>query len=91
MLSDKYQIKGVVLGNSSVGKTCLMNRFVKQEFSQHYRATIGADFLSKEIVINDLHISFQIWDTAGQERFRSVTHAYYRDARGDYFELIAHA
>jgi Ras-related protein Rab-7A len=80
MAKNRSQLKVIVLGDSGVGKTSLLNRFVKEEFSQLYRATIGADFLSKEVVIEDKHISLQLWDTAGQERFQSLGMAFYRGA-----------
>ena len=80
MAKPKSQLKIVVIGDSCVGKTSILHRFVKQEFSQNYRATIGADFLSKEIVVDEKHISLQIWDTAGQERFQSLGAAFYRGA-----------
>ena len=76
--SKKHLLKVIILGDSAVGKTSLMNRFVKQEFSQQYRATIGADFLSKEIMIDNKLVTLQIWDTAGQERFQSLGVAFYR-------------
>ena len=76
--NKKHLLKIIILGESAVGKTSLMNRFVKQEFSQQYRATIGADFLSKEIMIDNKLVTLQIWDTAGQERFQSLGVAFYR-------------
>jgi len=76
--TKKHLLKVIILGDSAVGKTSLMNRFVKQEFSQQYRATIGADFLSKEIMVDNKLVTLQIWDTAGQERFQSLGVAFYR-------------
>jgi Ras-related protein Rab-7A len=80
MSKSKSQLKIIVLGDSGVGKTSLLNRFVTSEFSQTYKATIGADFMRKEIVIEEKHISLQLWDTAGQERFQSLGSAFYRGA-----------
>ena len=80
MSKTKSQLKIIVLGDSGVGKTSLLNRFVTSEFSQTYKATIGADFMRKEIVIEEKHISLQLWDTAGQERFQSLGSAFYRGA-----------
>ena len=73
-------IKLILIGDSGVGKTSLLNRFVTEEFSQTYKATIGADFMRKEIVVDDKHVSLQLWDTAGQERFQSLGSSFYRGA-----------
>lgn len=64
----------------SVGKTSLMNQYVNRRFSSQYKATIGADFLSKEVAVGDRLVTMQIWDTAGQERFQSLGVAFYRGA-----------
>ncbi|CAM9270778.1 unnamed protein product [Discosporangium mesarthrocarpum] len=71
-------LKVVILGDSGVGKTSLMNQYVNNRFSTQYKATIGADFLSKELIINEKFVTLQIWDTAGQERFQSLGVAFYR-------------
>ncbi|XP_012142291.1 ras-related protein Rab-37 isoform X2 [Megachile rotundata] len=74
--------KVMLLGDSGVGKTCLLTRFRDGRFlSGNYITTVGIDFRNKVVVVDDTSIKLQIWDTAGQERFRSVTHAYYRDAQ----------
>ncbi|XP_070512675.1 ras-related protein Rab-37 isoform X2 [Cardiocondyla obscurior] len=73
--------KVMLLGDSGVGKTCLLTRFRDGRFlSGNYITTVGIDFRNKVVNVDDTPIKLQIWDTAGQERFRSVTHAYYRDA-----------
>ena len=59
------EIKVVLLGDSSVGKTCLLNRFVNDEFSETKESTLGAAFSSKNFDKDDRHFRFQIWDTAG--------------------------
>ena len=64
----------------SVGKTSLMNQYVQKKFTKEYKATIGADFLTKEIEVEDKKVTMQIWDTAGQERFQSLGSAFYRGA-----------
>jgi len=70
MSQNKKKIfKILILGDSGVGKTSLMNQYVKQKFTQQYRATVGADFMSKDVVVDDKQVSLQIWDTAGQDRF----------------------
>eukprot|EP00977_Amphora_coffeiformis_P028363 scaffold34938_cov261-Amphora_coffeaeformis.AAC.2 len=74
----KYKI--VFLGDSSVGKTSVITRFMHDNFDKHYQATIGIDFLSKNVQIEDGRtVRLQLWDTAGQERFRSLIPSYIRD------------
>lgn len=73
-------LKIIVLGDSGVGKTSLMNQYVYKKYSQQYKATIGADFVTKELQIDDRIVTLQIWDTAGQERFQSLSAAFYRGA-----------
>ena len=71
------KFKVVFLGESSVGKTSLINRFHHDSFDSVYRATIGLDFMTKKIQRADQKsVKFQIWDTAGQERFRSLIPSY---------------
>jgi len=79
--AQQSTFKVMLLGDSGVGKTCLLVRFKDDTFlSGSFIATVGIDFRNKVIVINDKQVKLQIYDTAGQERFRSVTHSYYRDA-----------
>ncbi|XP_026461391.1 ras-related protein Rab-37-like [Ctenocephalides felis] len=71
----------MLLGDSGVGKTCLLVRFRDGTFlSGNFISTVGIDFRNKIVLVDQSRVKLQIWDTAGQERFRSVTHAYYRDA-----------
>ncbi|KAI9202083.1 ras family-domain-containing protein [Polychytrium aggregatum] len=76
----KVLLKVIILGDSGVGKTSLMNQYVNQRFSNQYKATIGADFLVKDVLVDDRIVTMQIWDTAGQERFQSLGVAFYRGA-----------
>nr|AVV64044.1 Ras-related protein Rab-7a [Anisakis simplex] len=76
----KSLLKVIILGDSGVGKTSLMNQYVNKRFSNQYKATIGADFLTKDVMIGDRMVTMQIWDTAGQERFQSLGVAFYRGA-----------
>jgi len=76
----KVLLKVIILGDSGVGKTSLMNQYVNKKFSSQYKATIGADFLTKEVVVDERLVTMQIWDTAGQERFQSLGVAFYRGA-----------
>ncbi|XP_009978180.1 PREDICTED: ras-related protein Rab-37-like, partial [Tauraco erythrolophus] len=72
----------MLLGDSGVGKTCFLLRFKDGAFlSGTFIATVGIDFRNKVVAVDGVKVKLQIWDTAGQERFRSVTHAYYRDAQ----------
>ena len=75
-------LKIIILGDSGVGKTALMNQYVIKRFSTNYKPTIGADFLTKQILVDDTIVTLQIWDTAGQERFQSLGTAFYRGADG---------
>lgn len=76
----KVLLKVIILGDSGVGKTSLMNQYVNKKFSTSYKATIGADFLTKEVTVDDRIVTLQLWDTAGQERFQSLGVAFYRGA-----------
>ncbi|XP_066914270.1 ras-related protein Rab-26-like isoform X2 [Clytia hemisphaerica] len=76
-----YAFKVMLIGDSGVGKTCVLIRFKDGAFlSGSFISTVGIDFRNKTINVDGKKVKLQIWDTAGQERFRSITHAYYRDA-----------
>jgi len=74
--------KILTIGESGVGKTCVLRRFVENKFLKNHLATIGIDFKTKTININNQEIKLKIWDTAGQERFRNITTQYYKGADG---------
>jgi Ras-related protein Rab-6A len=74
--------KLVFLGDQSVGKTSIITRFMYDTFDKQYQATIGIDFLSKTMYLEDRTVRLQLWDTAGQERFRSLIPSYIRDSAG---------
>lgn len=76
------QIKLLMIGDSGVGKTCLLLRYANDSFSPTFITTIGIDFKIKTITLDDKVIKLQIWDTAGQERFRTITTSYFRGAQG---------
>ncbi|CAF1226058.1 unnamed protein product [Adineta steineri] len=79
--NNQYQFKVMLLGDSGVGKTCLLLRFNDGTFfTGNFITTVGIDYRSKVVTLGDKKINLQIYDTAGQERYRSVTHSYYRDA-----------
>ncbi|CAH9130430.1 unnamed protein product [Cuscuta epithymum] len=77
-----YLFKVVLIGDSGVGKSNLLSRFTRNEFSQDSKSTIGVEFATRTIKVDDKIIKAQIWDTAGQERYRAITSAYYRGAVG---------
>jgi len=79
-MTKKVLLKVIVLGDSGVGKTALMTQFVVKKFSYTYKTTIGADFMAKELNVDDRLAVLQIWDTAGQDRFRSLGTSFYRGA-----------
>ncbi|KAG5481059.1 hypothetical protein LSCM1_06735 [Leishmania martiniquensis] len=80
MSMKRQLLKIIILGDSGVGKTSLMHQYVNRVFDSRYKATIGADFLSKDVEVNGSVVTLQIWDTAGQERFQSLGSAFYRGA-----------
>ena len=75
---NKYKL--VFLGEQAVGKTSVITRFMYDTFDYNYQATIGIDFLSKTMYLEDRSVRLQLWDTAGQERFRSLIPSYIRDS-----------
>ncbi|GLJ26597.1 hypothetical protein SUGI_0516260 [Cryptomeria japonica] len=77
-----YVFKVVLIGDSAVGKSQILSRFARNEFSLDSKATIGVEFQTRTLVIDHKSVKAQIWDTAGQERYRAVTSAYYRGAVG---------
>ncbi|CAI0474378.1 unnamed protein product [Linum tenue] len=77
-----YVFKVVLIGDSAVGKSQILARFARDEFSLDSKATIGVEFQTRTMVIQHKSVKAQIWDTAGQERYRAVTSAYYRGAVG---------
>lgn len=72
--------KVITIGNSGVGKTSLLKQFVESRFTKQYRATVGADYMQAQVMVDDRMLQLQIWDTAGQERFQSLGAAFYRGA-----------
>ena len=82
-----YLFKIVIIGDSNVGKSCLLVRFADDCFTENYITTIGVDFRFRTLNIGNNNVKLQIWDTAGQERYRTITNAYYRGA--DAIVLVA--
>lgn len=77
-----YLVKLVLIGDHGVGKSNLISRFARNQFNLHSKSTIGVEFMTKSVTIDNKVVKAQIWDTAGQERFRAITNAYYRGAVG---------
>lgn len=74
--------KLLIIGDTAVGKTCIMLRYVDNTFAKSMLSTIGVDFKTKTISVDHRSVKLQIWDTAGHERFRTITNAFYRGAMG---------
>mmetsp|Transcript_388 Transcript_388/g.442 ORF Transcript_388/g.442 Transcript_388/m.442 type:complete len:216 (+) Transcript_388:95-742(+) len=81
-MSYAYLFKYIIIGDTSVGKSCLLLQFTDKRFQPVHDLTIGVEFGARMINIDNKQIKLQIWDTAGQESFRSITRSYYRGAAG---------
>ena len=83
-MADDYEqlYKIIIVGDSGVGKSNILGRYINNEFKQDTKSTVGVEFASKKVTVNDVNIKLQIWDTAGQERYRSITSAYYKGSKG---------
>ena len=77
-----YLFKILIIGNSGVGKSCLLLRFAENMFSDNYISTIGVDFKIRKMELDGKSVKLQIWDTAGQDRFRTIIKSYYRGSNG---------
>ncbi|CCW65396.1 unnamed protein product [Phytomonas sp. EM1] len=77
-----YLFKLLLIGDSGVGKSCLLFRFADDSYTESYISTIGVDFKIRTLMLDGKVVKLQIWDTAGQERFRTITSSYYRGAHG---------
>mmetsp|Transcript_24419 Transcript_24419/g.22191 ORF Transcript_24419/g.22191 Transcript_24419/m.22191 type:complete len:206 (-) Transcript_24419:21-638(-) len=81
-MSYAYLFKYIIIGDTGVGKSCLLLQFTDKRFQPVHDLTIGVEFGARLVTIDHQQIKLQIWDTAGQESFRSITRSYYRDAAG---------
>ena len=81
---DNYEqlYKIIIIGDSGVGKSNILGRYLHNEFHEDTKSTVGVEFGSKKMVIENTSIKLQIWDTAGEERYRSITSAYYKGSKG---------
>ena len=81
---ENYEMifKVVLVGDSFVGKTNIMSKYIKNEFHEDSKATVGVEFGSKQFTVEGHSIKSQIWDIAGQERYKAITSAYYKGAKG---------
>ncbi|NWW92741.1 RAB19 protein, partial [Rhynochetos jubatus] len=77
-----YLFKIILIGDSNVGKTCVVHRFKTGQYNEKQQNTIGVDFTVRSMDIDGKKVKIQVWDTAGQERFRTITQSYYRSAHG---------
>ena len=82
MSSQAVTLKYLVVGDSGVGKTCMLIRYCEESFQSDYLSTIGVDFKIKRIQVGETQATLNIWDTAGQERFRNITKSFYKGAHG---------
>ena len=89
----QYIFKLILIGNSGVGKSSIIQRYMKHTFEETYKCTIGVDFLMKSIDIKGKTVKLQLWDTAGQEKYKSMVASYYRGANVALvvFDLTNHA
>ena len=81
-LKEEFKFKVVIVGDSSVGKTNLVKRFMNNTFLKDSKATVGVEFMSKTFIVNKKVFKVELWDTAGQERYKAITAAYYKGAKG---------
>lgn len=91
MRNFDFSVKTIVVGDSGVGKTCLLLRFIRDVFDETSQPTLGVEFMTKIVQTANHRIELQLWDTAGQELFRSVTRGYYRGSAGAFlvFDLTS--
>lgn len=81
-MSNQFLFKYIIIGDSGVGKSCLLLQFTDKRFEASHDLTIGVEFGARMITIDEKLVKLQVWDTAGQESFRSITRSYYRGAAG---------
>jgi len=77
-----YSLKVIMVGSCGVGKTQLVSKYTRNEFTEENNMTIGVDFTPMKVEINEKNISINIWDTSGEDKYQSITSVYYRGATG---------
>ncbi|KAK8894612.1 hypothetical protein M9Y10_023049 [Tritrichomonas musculus] len=82
MYSKNPLFKFIIIGESSVGKTCIIMRYTEDRFTDSFLTTVGVDFKVKEVSVDGQLVKLQVWDTAGQEQFHTITKSYFRGAHG---------
>ena len=75
-----YLLKYIIIGDSAVGKSNILTRYVYEKFNEEFQSTLGVEFAAKNAIVDNKIYRIQIWDTAGQESFRSITRAYYKNS-----------
>ena len=75
-----YLLKYIIIGDSAVGKSNILTRYVYEKFNEEFQSTLGVEFAAKNAIIENKIYRIQIWNTAGQESFRSITRAYYKNS-----------
>ena len=75
-----YLLKYIIIGDSAVGKSNILTQYIYEKFSEEFQSTLGVEFASKNVIIDNIIYRIQIWDTAGAENFRSITRAYYKNS-----------
>eukprot|EP01017_Pseudomicrothorax_dubius_P048537 TRINITY_DN884_c0_g1_i1.p1 TRINITY_DN884_c0_g1~~TRINITY_DN884_c0_g1_i1.p1 ORF type:complete len:205 (+),score=36.41 TRINITY_DN884_c0_g1_i1:176-790(+) len=80
--SYDYLVKLLIIGDSGVGKTCVLLRYCENKFESTHMVTVGIDFKIKTLMVDDKRLKLQIWDTAGQEKFKTITQTFFKGALG---------
>ncbi|ARF08354.1 Ras family GTPase [Catovirus CTV1] len=81
-MNPQYIFKIIIIGNSGVGKTNILSQYMSNIFDHNTKSTIGLEFYTKDMIINNNNVKAQIWDTAGQERFKSISNIFYAGTSG---------
>ena len=80
-IDEKISLKLIIIGDSGVGKTSIIQRYYEDSFNENSQITLKAHFLEKEVIISDRKIDLELWDTAGQEKYRSLTQIFVKNSK----------